>query len=46
MGLGMIVVVPEREAGKAQDILRTFGHRAVQVGTVTDGHGAVQLVDR
>jgi phosphoribosylformylglycinamidine cyclo-ligase len=43
MGLGMIVVVPEREAGKAQDILRTHGHRAVQVGEITDGHGDVQL---
>ena len=46
LGIGMIVVVPEREAAKAQDVLRTFGHRAVQVGTITDGHGDVQLVDR
>jgi phosphoribosylformylglycinamidine cyclo-ligase len=46
MGIGMIVVVPEREAGKAQDILRTHGHRAVQVGTITEGHGEVQLTGR
>jgi phosphoribosylformylglycinamidine cyclo-ligase len=46
MGIGMIVVVPERESGKAQDILRTHGHRAVQIGTVTDGHGEVHLTDR
>lgn len=46
MGLGMIVVVPEGDAGKAQDVLRTFGHRAVQVGMITDGHGEVHLTDR
>jgi len=46
MGLGMIVVVPEREAARAQDILRTHGHRAVQVGTITEGHGEVHLTDR
>ena len=46
MGLGMIVIVPEREATRAQDILRTHGHRAVQVGTITEGHGEVHLTDR
>ncbi len=45
LGLGMIVVVPESEASRAQDVLRTHGHRAIQVGTITDGHGEVRLTD-
>ena len=41
------VVVPERESSKAQDILRAHGHRgAMQVGTITEGHGDVHLTGR
>jgi phosphoribosylformylglycinamidine cyclo-ligase len=44
LGLGMVVVVPPADAFKALDVLRAHGHRgAVQVGTVTEGQGRVQL---
>jgi phosphoribosylformylglycinamidine cyclo-ligase len=42
MGLGMIVVVPERDVLKALDTLRPY-HRAMQIGTITDGHGEVRF---
>jgi phosphoribosylformylglycinamidine cyclo-ligase len=44
LGLGMIAVVPAKEAFKAIDILRSHGHRAVEVGEIVDGHGDVRLV--
>lgn len=44
LGLGMIAVVPAKEAFRAIDILRSHGHRAVEVGEVVDGHGDVRLV--
>ena len=37
LGLGMIVVVPPSDVYKALDVLRSAGHRAVQVGEVVDG---------
>lgn len=44
LGLGMIVVVPPSDVYKALDVLRTAGHRAVQVGEVVDGgHQKVHL---
>ena len=46
LGLGMIVVVPEREAFTAIDLLRGHGHQAVEVGTVVEGSGEVRLTDR
>ena len=44
LGLGMIVVVPEGDAFKALDVARAAGHRAVEVGRVVAGDGAVRLV--
>ncbi|MBK5221748.1 MAG: phosphoribosylformylglycinamidine cyclo-ligase [Acidimicrobiia bacterium] len=44
MGLGMVVIVPALDAHKTLDVLRTAGHRAVEIGDVTKGDGAVRLV--
>ena len=44
LGIGMIVVVPEAEVYKALDVLRSHDQRATVVGSVTAGHGDVQLV--
>jgi phosphoribosylformylglycinamidine cyclo-ligase len=44
LGIGMIVVVPESEVYKALDVLRSHDQRATVVGSITPGHGAVQLV--
>ena len=44
LGVGMIAVVPPADANKAQDILRTHGHKAVRVGEVVPGQGDVRLV--
>lgn len=44
MGLGMVVVVPADQEFKALDVLRSHGHKAVTVGRITDGTGAVQIV--
>jgi phosphoribosylformylglycinamidine cyclo-ligase len=47
MGLGMIVVVPERDAFKAIDVLRGHGHHgAAEVGRIVEGSGEVQLTGR
>ena len=43
MGLGMIVVVPERESFKALDVARAAGHRASIVGRIIKGDGSVEL---
>ncbi|MCQ3810611.1 MAG: phosphoribosylformylglycinamidine cyclo-ligase [Acidimicrobiia bacterium] len=44
LGLGMIVVVRDRDATKAIDTLRTGGHRATVVGEVEKGDGQVRMV--
>jgi phosphoribosylformylglycinamidine cyclo-ligase len=44
LGIGMIVVVPDADAYKALDVLRSHDQRATVVGSITAGHGAVQLV--
>ncbi|MGY6500068.1 MAG: phosphoribosylformylglycinamidine cyclo-ligase [Acidimicrobiales bacterium] len=44
MGLGMIVIVPPDDAHRTLDVLRTAGHRAVEIGEVTKGDGQVRLV--
>jgi len=44
LGVGMIVVVPEAEVYKALDVLRSHDQRATVVGSITTGHGDVQLV--
>jgi phosphoribosylformylglycinamidine cyclo-ligase len=43
MGLGMIAVVPAREAFKAIDVLRSHGHQAKEIGEIVDGHGEVRI---
>ncbi|HEX4868968.1 MAG TPA: phosphoribosylformylglycinamidine cyclo-ligase [Acidimicrobiales bacterium] len=43
LGIGMVVVVDPAEAHKTLDILRTEGHRALEIGTVVAGHGAVRF---
>jgi phosphoribosylformylglycinamidine cyclo-ligase len=43
MGLGMIAVVPAKDAFKAIEVLRLNGHRAVEIGEIVDGHGEVRL---
>ena len=42
MGIGMVAVVPADEVYAALDVLRTAGHRAVQIGSVEPGHGQVR----
>jgi phosphoribosylformylglycinamidine cyclo-ligase len=44
LGLGMIAVVPSRDALKALDVLRSAGLRgAAEIGQIVDGSGAVHL---
>ena len=43
LGLGMIVVVPEKEVYSALDVLRANGHRASEVGRIVAGDRDVQL---
>jgi phosphoribosylformylglycinamidine cyclo-ligase len=42
MGLGMVVAVPVEDAHRTLDVLRTAGHRAVEIGEVERGHGQVR----
>ncbi len=44
MGLGMIAVVPARDAFKAIEVLRLNGHRAIEIGEIVDGHGDVRFL--
>jgi phosphoribosylformylglycinamidine cyclo-ligase len=41
LGIGMVVVVAPEEAHRTLDVLRTEGHRAVEIGQITAGRGAV-----
>jgi phosphoribosylformylglycinamidine cyclo-ligase len=43
LGIGMVVVVAPGEAHRTLDVLRTEGHRAVEIGQVTAGHGSVRF---
>jgi phosphoribosylformylglycinamidine cyclo-ligase len=43
LGIGMIVVVPESDAYKALDVLRSNGQLASVIGSVTAGSGLVHL---
>jgi phosphoribosylformylglycinamidine cyclo-ligase len=45
LGIGMVCVVPARDAFRALDVLRAAGHRAVEIGEVVAGGGDVHLVD-
>jgi phosphoribosylformylglycinamidine cyclo-ligase len=43
LGVGMVVVVPQRDVFRALDELRTHGHRATVIGEVAEGRGAVHI---
>jgi phosphoribosylformylglycinamidine cyclo-ligase len=43
LGIGMVVVVPQEEAYRALDVLRSSGQRAVEMGTITKGSGKVHF---
>lgn len=43
LGIGMIVVVPEADAYRALDILRSRGHLATRIGQLVPGSGGVEL---
>jgi phosphoribosylformylglycinamidine cyclo-ligase len=44
MGIGMVVAVPADDAHRTLDVLRTAGHRAVEIGDVERGDGQVRFV--
>jgi phosphoribosylformylglycinamidine cyclo-ligase len=44
LGIGMIAVVPAGDVHKALDVLRAAGHKAVEIGEVVPGTGAVDVV--
>ncbi len=43
LGIGMVVVVAAEEAHRTLDLLRTEGHRAVEIGEVVPGHGVARV---
>ena len=43
LGIGMVVVVAAEEAHRTLDLLRTEGHRAVEIGEIVPGHGHVRV---
>lgn len=43
LGIGMIVAVPAGDAFRSLDLLRERGHRAMQIGEITNGDGSVHL---
>ena len=43
LGIGMIAVVPPRDAYRAHDLLRDAGHDSVDIGEVVEGEGRVLL---
>jgi len=45
LGVGMVVVVPPDAVHRALDVLRTEGHRAMVIGEVVPGRGAVRFAD-
>ena len=44
LGIGMVLAVNAMDAYKALDALRASGHRAVEIGQITDGDGTVNVV--
>jgi phosphoribosylformylglycinamidine cyclo-ligase len=44
LGIGMVVVVPADDVYKTLDVLRTEGHRAVEIGEVVAGPGTVRVL--
>ena len=43
LGIGMVVVVSADEAFRTIDLLRSAGHRAVEIGSATKGDGTVHF---
>jgi phosphoribosylformylglycinamidine cyclo-ligase len=43
LGIGMVAVVTAADAHQTLDVLRTAGHRAVEIGTLVPGSGRVQI---
>jgi phosphoribosylformylglycinamidine cyclo-ligase len=43
LGIGMVVVVAPEEAHRTLDVLRTEGHRAVEIGRIVSGRGTVRF---
>ena len=46
LGIGMIVAVPAGDRFRALDVLRAAGHRAVDLGEIVPGSGAVHIEER
>lgn len=44
LGIGMVAVVPPEDVYRALDVLRTHGHRAVEIGRIESGDRSVQLI--
>jgi phosphoribosylformylglycinamidine cyclo-ligase len=43
LGIGMVVVVSADDVYRTLDVLRTEGHRAVEIGQIVAGHGKVRV---
>jgi len=43
LGIGMVVVVAADEVHRTLDLLRTEGHRAIQIGEIVSGRGQVRF---
>jgi phosphoribosylformylglycinamidine cyclo-ligase len=43
LGIGMVAVVTAEDAHQTLDVLRTAGHRAVEIGTLVPGSGRVRM---
>jgi phosphoribosylformylglycinamidine cyclo-ligase len=43
LGIGMVAVVTPEDAHQTLDVLRTAGHRAVEIGTLVPGSGRVRI---
>ena len=46
LGIGMIVVVAPDDLYRSLDVLRSNGHIAHEIGTISEGNGRVHLVGR
>ena len=43
LGVGMVAVVPAEDVHTTLDVLRTEGHRAVEIGELVPGRGEVRV---
>ena len=41
MGIGMVLILQEKDAPKAQEILKSFGRKSWVIGEVTDKEGVI-----